>query len=299
VTGLNMDYKQVVWLSSYPKSGNTWLRCFIDAYLMEQVDINNIIASVTDDGSQRALPGVDDSDPATYPLDVQILTRPMALLRLVQQFELNRIETGTNVPLFVKTHNAHMVTNGVELLPCALTKSVIHIVRDPRDVIISFAKHMGKDTDEAIKLFFDKYRVLHDKRRPKLADFISSWSAHVASYANANTHNVRVFKYEDMKSDPINTFSEILIHAGIKPNKKRVEKAIELVSLANLKKQEDAKGFRESSPFAKNKFFGEGKSGGWQDKLTPNQIHRVEKNCQSMMKRFGYDKSNMLKRRVA
>jgi len=291
-----MNYKQIVYLSSYPKSGNTWLRCFFDAYLTGEVDINNLVASVTDDGAQRALPG-DGSNPAEFPIDVQQLTRPMAMLRLVRQFEMNKAETGLDIPLFVKTHNAHMITNGIELLPQSLTKAVIHIVRDPRDVILSFAKHMGKDIDTAIELFFDKYRVLQDERRPKLCDFISSWPMHVASYANADTHNVRVFRYEDMKARPLDTFIKIVKHAGIEPDRARIEAALEIVSLANLQKQENEKGFGESSPFAKNKFFGAGATGGWQDKLTPMQIHKIEKGCNSMMKRFKYEFST--KRKVA
>lgn len=284
-----MKYDQIVWLSSYPKSGNTWFRCFIDAYLMGAVDINNLVASVTDDGSQRALPGIADLDPSKMPVDVQSLTRPMALLRLVLAFELNKQETGLEVPLFVKTHNAHMIPNGNELLPKSLTKSVIHIVRDPRDVFVSFAKHMGLDYDKALEYFMDKYRHLQDARRPKLADFISSWSMHVASFANADSHNVKIFRYEDMKAHPVTVFSEMLRHAGIEPDQARVEKALDLVSLANLKKQEKEKGFKESSPFAKNKFFGDGKTGGWQDKLTPAQVHKLEKGCKLMMKRFNYE----------
>ena len=283
-----MNYKQIVWLSSYPKSGNTWVRCFLDAYLMGEVDINNLIASVTDDGSQRALPG-DGSDPATYPVDVQVLTRPMALLRLVRQFELNKVETGLDIPLFVKTHNAHLVTNGIELLPMALTKSVIHLVRDPRDVIVSFAKHMGKTINEAIELFFDKYRVLQDERRPKLVDFISSWPNHEASFANANTHNVLILRYEDMKANPIEAFGKIVRHSGMNPDIERIKKALDLVKLDRLRDQEEKNGFKESSPFAKNKFFGGGKTGGWIDILTPAQIHRIEKGCSSMMKRHSYE----------
>jgi hypothetical protein len=283
-----MNYKQIVWLSSYPKSGNTWLRCFLDAYLMGEVDINNLIASVTDDGSQRALPG-DGSDPSTYPIDVQILTRPMALLRLVRQFELNKVETGLDIPLFVKTHNAHLVTNGIELLPMALTKSVIHLVRDPRDVIVSFAKHMGKDIDTALDLFFDKYRVLQDERRPKLADFISSWPNHEASFANADTHNVMIVKYEDMKAKPVETFGRMIKHSGMVPDLERVKKALDLVKLDRLRDQEQKAGFKESSPFAKDQFFGGGKTGGWVDVLTPAQAHRIETKCASMMKRHGYE----------
>lgn len=285
-----MNYNQIVWLSSYPKSGNTWLRCFLDAYVLGTVDINKLLVSVNDDGSQRALPG-DGSDPAKYPVDVQILTRPMALLRLVRQYVLYTNEQQIDVPLFVKTHNANMVTNGIELLSLPLTKAVIHIVRDPRDVIISFAKHMGCDIDEALIHFFDKYRVLHDKRKPKLVDFLGSWPYHVQSFANADTHNVAVFRYEDMKEFPVQTFSKMLLHAGIKPDEERVKKALDLVALDKLQKQEKEKGFGESSPYAKDQFFGKGETGGWRGKLTPNQLRKIEKGCASMMKRFRYEPS--------
>lgn len=283
-----MNYKQIVWLSSYPKSGNTWLRCFFDAYITGEVDINNIVSSVTDDSAPRALPG-DGSDPSKFPIDVQMLARPMGMLRLVRQFELNKTETGIDIPLFVKTHNAHLVTNGIELLSQQLTKSVIYIVRDPRDVVVSFAKHMGKDVDQALEYFFDKYRVLQDDRHPKMADFISSWPNAVASYVSADTHNVKIIKYEDMKARPVDTFSRIVRHAGLAVDQERVEKALELVSLEKLKAQEKKDGFKESSPHAKNSFFGDG--GGWEDKLTQSQIFKIEKGCRTMMKKLGYKPS--------
>jgi hypothetical protein len=252
------------------------------------VDINNLSASVTDDSAARCLPG-DGSDPSTFPLDVQILTRPMGLLRLVRQFEATKVETGLDIPLFVKTHSAHMVVNGIETLPHALTKSTIHIVRDPRDVIISFAKHMGKDINEALELFFDKTRNLYDERVSKMADFISSWPAHVASYANADSHDVLVIKYEDMKNRPVHSFSKIVKHAGLPVDEVRIEKALNAVKIDKLRAQEEKEGFKESSPHHKNKFFGKGVSGGWVDVLTPAQLHKIEKHCASMMKRFNYE----------
>lgn len=292
-----MDFRKIVWLSSYPKSGNTWLRCFFDAYLMGKVDINNLIGSVTDDGPQRALPGIGDLDPSKFPVDVQVLTRPMAMLRLVIAFNLNEQETGLRVPLFVKTHNAHLVANGIELLPASLTKATIHVVRDPRDVLVSFAKHMGAaDYDEAVEWFLDRLRHLQDARRPKMGDFISSWPLHVASFANADTHDVLVVRYEDMKARPEQVFAVLVEHAGLEPDPKRIAHALECVSLAELRKQESERGFKESSPYAKDKFFGDGATGGWRDKLEGRHVHRIEKACASMMKRYGYSSTA---RRVA
>lgn len=277
-----MDYNQIVWLASYPKSGNTWVRCFLEAYVLGEVDINDLVISIPDDMAARHLIG-DGSNPIEYPVDIQALTRPTALLRLVRQYEANKIQ---GVPLFVKTHNAHMLANGIEALPSSLTKATVYLIRDPRDVVVSFSKHMGADLDKGIEWFLDKYRVLEDKRGTKMTDFISSWPRNAASYCNADSHNVMVVRFEDLKLDPVKWFTHILEHSGIEPDLERVKQAIKTVDISKLRKQEKDKGFRESSPHAENKFFGKGKAGGWKDVLTPAQARKIEKGCKSMMNRY-------------
>lgn len=272
--------KEIVWIASYPKSGNTWVRLLLDAYYLGEVDINDMVSSVSDDNSNWHQVG-DGSDVRKFPVQYQQLTRPMALLRLVRQYQSTTNDNGIHIPLFVKTHSAHLVANGIELLPECLTKAVIYIVRDPRDVLPSFAKHMGLETDEAIDAFLDTYRVLEAKDSIKVADLISSWPKHVGSFINGDTHNIRVFRYEDLKSNPVETFAQMLEHAGVKPDMDRVRKAVEITDLAKLKKQESEKGFRESSPYAKDQFFG-----GERKKLTPRQVRRIEKGCQSMLRRL-------------
>ena len=276
-----MDYRQIVFLASYPKSGNTWLRCFMDAYILGEVDINEIVTSFPDDLAARCAVG-DGSNAADFPIDVQMLTRPMAMLRLVREYN----STKAGIPLMVKTHNSHVIANGTELMPECLTKATIYIVRDPRDVLVSFARHMGTDYDTAIEYFLNKMRCLNDGGGAKVMDFISSWPAAVASFANADTHNIKVFRYEDMKAYPVRTFSGMVEHAGLPLDVEKVKAAIEMVELSKLQKQEAEKGFGESSKHAKHQFFGG--SDKWRDVLTPAQVRRIEKGCSSMMKRFGY-----------
>lgn len=281
-----MDYRQIVWLASYPKSGNTWLRCFLDAYLLGEVDINDLVTSHPDDLAARCAVG-DGSNAAEFPIDIQMLTRPMAMLRMVREYNASKT---VDLPLFVKTHNTHVVANGVEMMPESLTKATIYIVRDPRDVLMSFAKHMGStDYDTAIAHFLNRMRCLDDHNGTKVMDFISSWPAAVQSFANADTHNVKVWRYEDMKSDPVRAFAGMLDHAGIAPDFRRVQHAVEMVEISRLAQQEAEKGFGESSKHAKHRFFGG--SAKWQDVLTPKQIRTVEKACASMMKRFGYERA--------
>lgn len=279
-----MNYRQIVWLASFPKSGNTWVRCFLEAYYLGKVELNEMVCSVSDDLAFRYLVG-DGSDPREFPIDIQHLTRPMAMLRMVRQFEANKIE---GLPLFVKTHNAHVVANGIELLPASLTKSVVYLVRDPRDTFISFARHMGADHDVAIDWFLDKFRVLRaGEEHYKMTDFVSSWNKHVSSYANADTHNVKIWRYEDMKKEPVKAFADILRHSGVVPDMDKVKQAVETVRLDKLKEQEKKTGFVEASPKTDG-FFGNGQTGGWREKLAPKHAIRIEKECASMMKRFNY-----------
>lgn len=281
-----MDYRQIVWLASYPKSGNTWVRAFLDAYFLGDVDLNEIVSSITDDVAGLYAIG-DGTKAVDLPLQVQYLMRPAAMTRLVH------VSQGRDIPVFVKTHAPHLCVNGIEMLPECLTKATIHIIRDPRDVAPSMAKHMGTDLDTAIQRMQDDSHHLKGNDH-RVIDLISSWNKHALSYLNADTHNVRTFLYEDMRQDPVGQFSKILRHAGVEPDEARVRAAVEAVDIQRLREKEEKEGFRESSPYAKNQFFGKGEVGGWKDKLTPGQQHRIERTFGRIMKRLGY-----LKQRAA
>jgi hypothetical protein len=280
------DYKQIVFLASYPKSGNTWVRCFLDAYFLQSVDINELLSSISDNKSVWHSIG-DGSKIQDLPIEVQQLTRPMALLRLVRQY----LSTDQSIPLFVKTHTPNMLINGIEMLPEVLTKATIFIVRDPRDVLPSYSKHMGVDLDTGLEWMQEKYRMLN-KTDTTVCDFLGDWGAHTKSYLNADVHNVLFVKYEDLLEDPETMFTKILEHSGVEVDPERVKAAIELTRIDRLKKQEEKNGFVESSPKAKNEFFGKGGSAN-RDKLTPRQLHIIEKKYGSILKRLDYIKSKV------
>jgi len=282
----SVHYRQIIWIASYPKSGNTWLRLFLDAYFLNELNINDVVASVS--SNRAGLYDIGDgSKVGDLPVDIQHLIKPMGMTRLVRAYNTQN----HGIPLFVKSHTAHMIANGVELYPMSLTRAVIFIVRDPRDVLPSFCKHMGCDLDQGIEWMSDKYKTLTDKQG-LMADFLSSWHAHTNSFLNADTHNVKVFRYEDMRAEPVKVFSEILRHAGVDPEPLRVRQALKLVELDKLRDIEKDMGFMESSTHAKDQFFGKGEVGGWREKLTEKQQYRIEKLFGRTMKRLGYMDTN-------
>jgi len=257
---------------------------------MGEVDINELLSTVSDNKDDWHQLG-DGTDVKDLPLEIQTFTRGMALLRMVTNYNRGN----SPIPFFVKSHTACMQINGIELFPDLLTKATIFIVRDPRDVLPSFANHMGVDLDQALEWMSERYRILNSPDGVTVKDFISSWGDHASSFLETKSHNVRVFRFEDLKANPVETFEGILRHAGITPERKKVERALEVVALDKLKEQESEKGFSEASKKAKNPFFHKGSVGGWKDKLTAKHIYTIEKRFGSVMKRLGYIK----KRRAA
>ena len=276
-----MDYRQIIWLASYPKSGNTWVRCFLDAYFLREVNINELLSSISDTGASWYGVG-DGSKIQDLPIEIQQLARPMAMCRLVRHY----MDTDKSIPLFVKTHSPNMVINGIEFLNEMLTKATIHIVRDPKDVLPSFSKHMGVSLDEGLEWMMERYRTLSPNDR-SVADFIGAWDAHARSFLEDDCHKVLWIRYEDMLENPVDSFTRILEHSGVKPDKDRVIAAVKLTNLSRLRKQEKEIGFCESSPKAKDSFFGKGGSES-REELSPKNMHMIEKKFGPIMKRLGY-----------
>ena len=274
-----MDFKQIVWLSSYPKSGNTWVRLFLDAYLLGELDINEILCSIGDDGIARYAVG-DGSPIWSYPVDIQQLARPMAMLRTVRAYQ----QSEQPFPLFVKTHQANVVANGIELLPEALTKATIHLVRDPRDVLPSFANHMGSDIDTAIGQMTNRYQLLAAAEN-RAGDFLGAWDAHAEAALQAKGHNVLLVRYEDLRADPVTWFTRILKHAGLEADDSRIKNAIELTRLERLRERESKEGFTEASNKAKDPFFNTGKVG---KKIPAHAKSKIERAFRKTMKKLGY-----------
>jgi hypothetical protein len=294
-----LNLKNIVWLASFPKSGNTWVRMLFDAYILgEEPDINKMVTSVSDDHAARFQLG-DKSQILDFPLEYQLLARPMAMLRLATAFRANRLHP--DLPLLCKTHCANMSASGVELMPHQLTKASIYLVRDPRDVVISFSKHMGIGIDEAIEQMQKANLVTFGSEMGKVADIICSWSRNVESWAGDDLHNTKTFRYEDLRAYPEEMFAQMLAHVGMPVDKERVTLAVELSSLDRMRRQEQEKGFVEASEYQKKAggFFGKGAAGGWKKKLTQPQARTLERVFAKQMRRYGYLDGKVRKMRAA
>ncbi|WP_420644422.1 sulfotransferase domain-containing protein [Candidatus Leptofilum sp.] len=275
---------KIVWLASYPKSGNTWVRIFLNNYLLNgeaPADINKMPEGLH--SSTRALfdrlTGVESSDLTPTEIDQ------------IRPFMYQRWAKESSETLFVKVHDAWRRNDGGEsLFPGAATKTAVYIIRNPLDIVASLANHYSLSLDEAISTLADESYALAssvEKLNRQLPQFVGSWHAHVTSWANQREMPLHLIRYEQLCCQPEQTFKQLIQAVGLPFDLPRLEKAIRFSSFDQLKQQETAVGFAERRPNSPM-FFRQGKSGGWQHELSQNQIATVCNNHRNVMQQFGY-----------
>lgn len=273
----------IVWLASYPKSGNTWTRTFLHNLFGllegkdEEHDINEINEFTTWDLAAKRYEAhlgkpVADADRAEI-----AATRPLVQAEIAAQ---------TDGLALVKTHHALVMDRGRPTLNFAVTSGAVYLVRNPLDIAVSFAHHMNADIDEAIEqMAMEGMETAVTEK--SVYEVYGSWSEHVASWTSKPHRAVCVLRYEDLLERPRESFAALARHLLIRPTPEQLEEAIARSSFARLKAQEDAHGFREK-PEKAERFFREGRAGQWRERLTRRQIRRIVRAHAAQMARFGY-----------
>ncbi len=272
---------QIVWIASYPKSGNTWLRAFLHNYLRDAdapYDINRLTELTTGESSAARYRRHDPRPASRYSVaDVQRL-RPLV------HRELAEAQPGI---VYVKTHNALLVVEGVQTITRDVTAGAIYILRDPRDVAISYGRHLDRPLDEIIALMAD-VEAATGGTDEKVYERLSSWSAHVHFWTRCPHRTLHVMRYEDMVAAPEAAFGGLVRFLGGEPPEARLARAVRFSDFAELSSQEQARGFAEQPERSSGRFFRTGRAGQWREVLSRAQAARIERDHGEVMRRFGY-----------
>jgi hypothetical protein len=276
--------KGIFWLSSYPKSGNTWFRIVLANLLnttSKPVDLNELqtgsIASAR--GWVDQVLGFDSADLDHDEIDQ---LRPAIYKWLGEQLN----ETG-----YHKIHDAYTYLNeSTPLIPTDGCLGAIYFIRNPLDVAISFANHSNCSIDEAINLMGKpQYAFCKSKyKQPvQLRQKLLSWSLHVHSWTTVPDFNVLVLRYEDMKLTPLKTFTQAIRFLQLNSSSDDIAKALDNAHIDKLQLQEEQSGFHER-PAKVARFFRKGIVGDWQTTLSITQIKRIINDHGELMKKYGY-----------
>lgn len=272
-----------VWIASYPKSGNTWTRTFLhnlfmvvlgEAGVQDINGLNRFTATVTSRELYAGILGFTPTD--------KHRNETAAVRHEVQRYVADRLEG----LIFTKTHQALMVDRGSTTINFAVTAGAIYIVRNPLDVAISLAHHIGRPVEEAIAIMGAKDTEL-DVTELQVHEVIGSWSQHVASWTRKPHQAIYIMRYEDMLAAPESAFGALARHLLLAPTAAQLADAIDRSSFEELQAQEERDGFRER-PKQAQRFFREGRAGQWKEILTPEQVARIVKDHGEQMAKFGY-----------
>lgn len=270
------------WLASYPKSGSTWVRMFFNCAITRfPVNLNAQYQYVTGDLLGHLYQSASALPLNEMGLREAIYLRPAALINALA---LNR---GRDVCL--KTHHANHEIDTIPMCPAKLSKGAVYLVRDPRDVAVSFAKHLGKTLDETIDLMGREGTCLQSDGN-LLSHYLSSWSAHVRSWLSKdNPIPTSCVRYEDLLENPSERFRAILGALGLDEHvdEAAFQFAMEQTAFANLQATEDKTGFRETGR-KQDRFFNAGRAGRWREVLTHDQVRRLEADHADVMSELGY-----------
>ncbi len=291
---------RTVWLASYPKSGNTWFRMLVanlSAKDGKPADINDLPERGGIASGRAPFDYLSLIDSGLLTHDEIDCLRPRIYEDLASGAQDDEYDKPEDAPpvRFVKVHDAYTLTPSGEPLLAGRhgADGAIVIVRDPRDVAPSFANHSRSSIDEAIRFMGDaqaafcgKSGRLHSQLRQQLPD----WSGWMESWLGQDDIPVHLIRYEDMKADTFGTFRRALDFAGRPASDDDIRRAVGYADFAELRRQEEEKGFSEvPRPGASGKFFRRGDVGAWRDELSAEQVARIEAAHAPMMRRLGYE----------
>jgi Sulfotransferase domain len=270
----------ILWLASYPKSGNTWIRAFLANLIANRSDPVPLgdLAHYCEDEARPELFAAVAGRPSTT-LDTSEI---MALRPQVHAL----IAANARGTRFVKSHNYAGSFEGHPLHNPDVSAGAIYVVRNPLDVAVSMTHHFGITLDQAIeRLANEDVATANDAMF--VTQLLGSWSAHVKSWADLAGERILVLRYEDLLDKPGKQFAKVARLVGIGQDRVRIERAAKHASFRSLNAMEKKHGFIEASDKT-SRFFREGRMNQWRDALSREQIARVVDAHREQMTRFGY-----------
>ena len=275
--------KKIVFIASYMKSGNTWMRSIICSlmnngeFLLEDL---KKIKLFSQEVYFNKLPNVKYQENGN--LDFNFISNNWIEAQKV-------INLSSNEKLkFFKTHNIRGIINNNYFTDERVCKGFIYLIRDPRDICISLAKHMNTNIDQAIDIMLFQNNFVTNVF--KVNESVCTWKEHIESWVNFRTVPRLIIKYEDMIFDIKKIMEQTINYLNILYEKKQfsednIIKTIKKTKFSKLQELEKTYGFSEAT---NNNFFRKGKSGEWKKILNNEQIKLIEKELGSTMTKLGY-----------
>ena len=284
----------ILWIASYPKSGNTWLRTLISAYYYSADGVfdQNILKNIGQFPEKRHFLNFNYD-----PRDVTGTTK----LWIKAQEKINHEDKKLK---FFKTHNIFGAVNDHKFTNKQNSVGCIYIVRDPRNVITSLKNHYEMNDEQALKWMTNPQQFIYDVENIKQDgysdfQFISSWSTNYKSWKIQKEIPIKIIQYEDLLKETYVVFKDVIefinkiLNIKEKINKDKLKNSVSSTFFHKLKNEEKKNGFIEAVSSTQNKnkipFFYLGPDNDWRKILDKNQQSKFTDIFKKDLKELGYE----------
>ena len=276
----------IVWLASYPKSGNTFVRSLLCSYIFSRdgnfnFELLKHIKQFPANSLFKQL-GVDiNSDDEIYK----------------NYINTQKIFNKKNSIRFLKTHSCFFNTKKFQFTDRHNTLGVIYIVRDPRNIITSHTHHFQKTPQESFESLLSHLILPKDARH--CTTYLGTWKYHYNSWKVFRRFNKYLLvRYEDLINDTEKTFLNILkfiSHLGqvkFTLDKEKFENTLKTTQFEKMQTMETKESFAEAkedkNTGKKIRFFNMGIKNDWKKILDKKIKERLEKELSDEMKELNY-----------
>ena len=278
----------IVWIASYPKSGNTWVRSFLASYYFGDEGIFDV----------KHLEKIQD-----YP-NKQFFKKEVKKGEIHNHWDESQKDLCNQKQIrFLKTHNSLIKAFGNDFTHPKYTLGVIYIIRDPRNVITSLKNHNDfKTYEEALQMMLNENAVLSDYshlNNHAKTNIINSWKINYKSWLSNNFFRRLTIRYEDLIANPYQTFRDVVVfinaicrfNDNFKLNKfNNAVKSTSFDALQNLEKMgkfsENVYSVNEKK---KIKFFNQGPNNDWKKNLNKDLIKKMNEIYKEDLIKFNYE----------
>ena len=287
--------KKIFWIASYPKSGNTLIRAILASLFFTQDGIFSfeILKKILLFENFQNLNFIKKENIQDY--------KKLSDLKILSKYWL-KMQTKENLGLrdgefcFLKTHSAQLTYFDNYFTDIKHTLGFIYIIRDPRDVSISYTHHSMNSLDETILYMTNntaaidyEQNTIENKIKPIV--FVSRWDVHAKSWGLFQVPNL-VLRYEDLVEKKKEIIYRIINFFEKNYNFKfhnidhKIENIIASTDFETLKNNEEKYGFDEA--IKDQPFFNVGKSQQWKTQLNSTQKNLIENEFRDEMVKFKY-----------
>ncbi len=280
----------IVWLSSYPKSGNTYLRSLLSAYIFSDDGIFNF--ELLKNFIQFPNKFIFEKLGLNISNNLELESNYIKAQEYINQMgKKERIH-------FVKTHSSCASIGLNKFTDLKNTLGVVYIVRDPRNVVTSYSNHFQKSHEEATNDITGELSIgVNSKTHP--STFVGSWQFHYNSWKQFSKYQrFLLIKYEDLIKNPEKNLLQILKfifnlgNSNFKLDKKKFENTIKSTSFKQMQILEKNYGFDEAATKKKTgekiKFFNLGSENNWEKTLDVSLVKKIENSFTVEMKELKY-----------